>query len=262
MVVHQKVTGVIISDDALGRIEIWMTKWTDRHWIGTLLSCIECTKGGITMEQLINHVIDQINLDERTIIGISGHGGAGKTTLAEQLQQRLGESNYINTDPYITDSTLRKSAMLDYTVDGEAHRYKMTACHPAAHHLLSLERDVRMVREGIGFNTIDVPYLERMWIDPEKQVTIIEGMSVAFLDPSYMDVSVYMYTDGETEFARRAARDITERGMEMAYLKASHEERRLQYELFMHPYRNNFQTIVSIQGDTWTIEKSPLKNRS
>lgn len=214
------------------------------------------------MKRFIDQIIDQLDLNERTIIGISGHGGAGKTTLAKHLQERLGEINYINTDPYITDSTLRKSAMLDYTVDGEAHCYKMTACHPAAHHLLSLERDVRMVREGVGFYTIDVPYLERTWIDPEKQVTIIEGMSVAFLDPSYMDVSVYMYTDNETEFKRRAVRDITERGMDIEYLRASHEERRLQYELFMHPYRDNFQTIVSISRDTWTIEKSPDKNRS
>ncbi|WP_214891608.1 AAA family ATPase [Exiguobacterium sp. s142] len=214
------------------------------------------------MERFINQIIDQIDLNERTLIGISGHGGAGKTTFAKQLQTRLGEVNYINTDPYITDSTLRKSAMIDYTVDEKVHHYKMTACHPAAHHLLSLERDVRMVREGVGFYTMDVPYLERMWIDPEKQVTIVEGMSVAFLDPRYMDLSVYLYTDGDTEFARRAARDITERGMEMEYLKASHEERRLQYELFMHPYRDNFQTIVSIQGDRLTIEKSPYKNRS
>ncbi|TCI42140.1 MULTISPECIES: uridine kinase [unclassified Exiguobacterium] len=214
------------------------------------------------MERFINQIIDQIDLNERTLIGISGHGGAGKTTFAKQLQTRLGEVNYINTDPYITDSTLRKSAIIDYTVDGKVHHYKMTACHPAAHHLLSLERDVRMVREGVGFYTMDVPYLERMWIDPEKQVTIVEGMSVAFLDPRYMDLSVYLYTDGDTEFARRAARDITERGMEMEYLKASHEERRLQYELFMHPYRDNFQTIVSIQGDRLTIEKSPYKNRS
>lgn len=214
------------------------------------------------MERFIDQISDQLNLNERTIIGISGHGGAGKTTLAKNLQERLGEVNYISTDPYITDSTLRGSTMLDYTVDGEVHRYKMTACHPAAHHLLSLERDVRMVREGIGFYTIDVPYLERTWIDPVKQITIVEGMSVAFLDHGYLDVSVYLYTDGETEFVRRAARDITERGVEMEYLKASHEERRLQYDLFMHPYRENFQTIVSIQGDKWTIENSVNENRS
>lgn len=206
------------------------------------------------MNELIDRIVAQAKREQRTIIGISGHGGAGKSTFADALRARLGDVNYINTDPYITDSTLRKSAMLNYTVDGQAHHYKMTACHPAAHHLLSLERDVRMVREGIGFYTIDVPYLERTWIDPTKQITIIEGMSVAFLASDWWDVSVYLYTDSDTEFARRSVRDVQQRGMDIAYLKASHDERRLQYELFMHPQREKFQTIVSTSNDIWTIE--------
>lgn len=206
------------------------------------------------MNELMDMIVAQAKREHRTIIGISGHGGAGKSTFADALRARLGDVNYINTDPYITDSTLRKSAMLDYTVDGQAHHYKMTACHPSAHHLLSLERDVRMVREGIGFYTIDVPYLKRTWIDPTKRITIVEGMSVAFLDSDWWDVSVYLYTDSDSEFARRSVRDVGERGMDLAYLKASHDERRLQYELFMHPQREKFQTIVSTSNDVWTIE--------
>lgn len=206
------------------------------------------------MNELIDMMVAQVKREERTIIAISGHGGAGKTIFADALRERLGDVNYINTDPYITDSMLRKSAMLDYTVDGQKHHYKMTACHPSAHHLPSLERDVRMVREGIGFFTIDVPYLERTWIDSTKRITIIEGMSVAFLAADSWDVSAYLYTDSDTEFARRSVRDIQQRGMDLTYLQASHEERRLQYELFMHPQREKFQTIVSTSNDVWTIE--------
>lgn len=206
------------------------------------------------MNELIDMMVAQVKREERTIIAISGHGGAGKTIFADALRERLGDVNYINTDPYITDSMLRKSAMLDYTVDGQKHHYKMTACHPSAHHLPSLERDVRMVREGIGFFTIDVPYLERKWIDPTKRITIIEGMSVAFLAADSWDVSAYLYTDSDTEFARRSVRDIQQRGMDLTYLQASHEERRLQYELFMHPQREKFQTVVSTSNDVWTIE--------
>lgn len=206
------------------------------------------------MNELIDLIVAQTEREERTIIGISGHGGAGKTVFANALCARLGDVNYMNTDPYIIDSTLRKSTMLDYEFDGEAHRYKMTACHPSAHHLPSLERDVRMVRDGIGFFTIDVPYLKRTWVDPTKRITIIEGMSVAFLDADWWDISIYLYTDSETEFARRATRDVQHRGIELAYLKASHEERRRQYMLFMHPQREAFQTVVSTSNDTWTIE--------
>lgn len=214
------------------------------------------------MERIITQMIHQIKEKETTLIGISGHGGSGKTTLAKALIDQLDDVNYINTDPYIIDSTLRKKVMLDYTYNGENHRYKMTASHPSAHHLLSLERDIRMLREQKGFYTIDVPYLERTWIDPAKKVTILEGMSAAFLNESTFDVSVYLYTDSETELKRRSVRDVSERGMDLDYLRRSHDERRIQYELFMHPYRDRFQTVVFSSGDSWTIEKSPYKNRS
>ncbi|MCT4784643.1 MULTISPECIES: uridine kinase family protein [Exiguobacterium] len=203
------------------------------------------------MNEWIERIVASVQEKETCIVLIAGHGGAGKTTLAHALMERFEEVNYLNTDPYITDSTLRKSTILEYTVDGVTHRYKMTACHPAAHHMLSLERDVRMIREGIGFYTIDVPYLKRTWIDPKKSVTIVEGMSVAFLQPEKEDISIYLYSDGETEFNRRAVRDVTHRGMELDYLKASHEERRIQYEQFMHPYREKFQIILNTSGDEW-----------
>ncbi|WP_074032592.1 phosphoribulokinase [Exiguobacterium sp. AT1b] len=213
------------------------------------------------MERLINEIVQNVQTGKRTLIAISGHGAVGKSTLAETLRDRFGDINLLHTDPYIIDSQLRKQTILTYQHDGKTHHYKMTACHPAAHHLLSLERDVLMIREGIGFYTIDVSYLERTWIDPKKMITIIEGMSVAFLDLSSFDQSIYLYTDGETEFRRRANRDIQERGMEMDYLRASHDERRLQYELFMHPYRHHFQTIVNTSGDMIQIEKTAHEER-
>lgn len=213
------------------------------------------------MERLINEIVQNVQTGKRTLIAISGHGAAGKSTLAETLRDRFGDINLLHTDPYIIDSQLRKQTILTYQHDGKTHHYKMTACHPAAHHLLSLERDVLMIREGIGFYTIDVSYLERTWIDPKKMITIIEGMSAAFLDLSSFDQSIYLYTDGETEFRRRANRDIQERGMEMDYLRTSHDERRLQYELFMHPYRHHFQTIVNTSGDMIQIEKTAHEER-
>src|SRR5690606_38196293 len=110
-------------------------------------------------------------------------------------------------------------------------------------------RDVRMVREGLDFYTIDVHYLERQLITSGKRVTIVEGMSTAFIDPELFDLKIYFYTDGDTEFARRSSRDIAERGMELDYLQHSHDERRIQYELFMHPYSRNFDIVVKSEGE-------------
>ncbi len=199
------------------------------------------------MDTLLQEVVQQIRYsNRREIIGISGHGAAGKTTFAKKLMEQLGDENvnYILTDPYIIDSDLRKNTMMNYIYKNKQHRFKMTACHPAAHHLPSLERDLQMIRAGLDIYTIDTHYLKQKHLSSTNQVTIVEGMSVAFVDLTLFHRSIYMYTDSETEFKRRSVRDIEERGMDIDYLKASHAERRIQYELFMHPYSRQFDTVI------------------
>lgn len=210
------------------------------------------------MDTLIQEVLNWIgNSDEQKIIGISGHGAAGKTTFAKKLVSSLNSKvNYLNTDPYIVSSDIRKHTIIDYTFQNEVHRYKMTACHPAAHHLSSLERDVRMVRSALDLYTIDTHYMERELLSAKNKVTIIEGMSVAFINPELLDLKIYFYTDGETEFMRRSHRDIMERGSNLDFLRNSHEERRIQYEVFMHPYSKNFDIILKTSGYTICLEKN------
>ena len=213
------------------------------------------------MDQLLKDITKWIRLtNNQIVIGISGHGAAGKTTFANNLVHLLhkDEVNYINTDPYIVSSTIRKHAMIDYTYQNSTHRFKMTACHPSAHHLPSLERDVQMVIDGIDFYTIDTHYMKSELISSQNKITIVEGMSVAFLNPDLFDVKIYFYTDGNTEFLRRSSRDITERGIDIDYLKQSHEERRIQYELFMHPYSQNFDIIIKSSDEQFYVEKNTI----
>ena len=56
------------------------------------------------MKLLVEEIINWINKSDRpVIIGISGHGAAGKTTFSTKLAQLIGlnEVSYLNTDPYI-----------------------------------------------------------------------------------------------------------------------------------------------------------------
>lgn len=214
------------------------------------------------MEKLLQEIIHWVRMtDEQIIIGISGHGAAGKTTFANRLVSLLKENevNYINTDPYIITSNIRKYAIIDYTYQNENHRYKMTACHPSAHHLISLERDIQMVRDGLDLYTIDTDYMKSELISSKNKITIVEGMSVGFINPDLFDLKIYFYTDGETELMRRSGRDIVERGANLNYLTQSHDERRIQYEVFMHPYSKHFDIIIKNSNDTVYIEKNTFK---
>ncbi|XKE94584.1 phosphoribulokinase [Metaplanococcus flavidus] len=206
------------------------------------------------MDTLVNWIVSKKG---RLVIGISGHGAAGKSHFTQELLARLGNKNVncLNTDPYIVSSDIRRLSAIDYTYENENHRFKMTACHPAAHHLGALERDVRMARDGLDFYTIDVHYMERALISSENQLTIVEGMSAAFIDPELFDLRIYFYTNGETELMRRSSRDVAERGTDLEYLKFSHAERRIQYEVFMHPYSENFDIVIKTVGEQQFVEK-------
>lgn len=211
------------------------------------------------MEKLMKELLSWISLaDKPIIIGISGHGAAGKTTFTNRLLNLLDENkvNYLNTDPYILSSAVRKHTVIDYSYQNENHRYKMTACHPAAHHLPSLERDIQMIRNGMDVYTIKTHYKKSELLSSKKNVTIVEGMSAAFIDPALFDVKIYFYTDGETELKRRSSRDVMERGTDIHYLRQSHDERRIQYELFMHPYSRHFDIIIKTTEEQACLEKA------
>lgn len=217
------------------------------------------------MDKLLQEIINWIyNTDQQMVIGISGHGAAGKTTFANKLVARFNQNevNYLNTDPYIVSSDIRKHAIIHYTYQNEPHDYKMTACHPSAHHLSALERDIQMVRAGLDFFTIDTHYMKSTLVSSKNRVTIIEGMSVAFIDSTVFDLKIYFYTDGETELRRRVDRDIVERGTDIHYLKQSHQERRIQYEVFMHPYSQHFDIIINNSDEAIKIEKNTFESIS
>lgn len=212
------------------------------------------------MNKLLEEVINWINKsDKPVIIGISGHGAAGKTTFSTKLAHLIGlnEVAYINTDPYMITSQLRQYTMIQYRYRNKDYHSKMTACHPDAHHIVFLERDIRMVKSGLDFYTIDTFYSKSELISPKK-VTIIEGMSVAFVDPELIDLKIYFYTDDETELMRRVGRDVLERGTDINALRQSHKQRRIQYELFMHPYRKTFDMIIKNSDEEIWVEKNLL----
>jgi uridine kinase len=210
------------------------------------------------MDKILHNIANRLNkMDGKMVIGISGHGASGKTTFAKKLLTLLERKkvNYINTDPYIVNSDVRKHTSIQYEYNNEIHQSKMTACHPAAHHLFALDRDVKMVREEMDFYTLDVPYERSQLISSRNNLTIIEGMSVAFSNPDLYDLKIYFYTDGETELMRRGIRDVSERGMDVEYLLKTHQERRIQNEVFMHPKHENFDVMVRNSDEGYWVEK-------
>ncbi|EOQ08414.1 hypothetical protein KOY_02627 [Bacillus cereus VDM021] len=76
------------------------------------------------MDKFLQEIANWINTtNKRIVIGISGHGAARKTTFANKLITLLMQNkfNYINTDPYIVSSDIRKHAVINYTYQNVNH---------------------------------------------------------------------------------------------------------------------------------------------
>lgn len=190
------------------------------------------------------------------IIGISGHGAAGKTTFTSNLVTALQQQvNVLNTDAYIVPSAIRKLGRITYTYNGEQHTDYMTACHPSAHEVSFIERDVCMLRQQMDVLTLHTHYAPSERLSGKRAITIVEGMGVAFTDPALFDLLIYFYTDDETELARRLDRDVSERGADPSNLAKTHDKRRMQYELFMHPSHEHFHVVIKQTATGETIER-------
>lgn len=210
------------------------------------------------MESLIKHINEVINhTEKRVFIAISGHGASGKTSFARRLCDSLDvDYNFLNTDAYIIEGQHLSNTYASYEIDGIDSTFKITACMPIRHELNSLTRDIRALKNGGSITTIDKPWDPSKKLDGSRKVTIIEGMSVAFLEDFDFDLSVYIYTDSETELERRKKRDVEERGRNLQTLIKSQEHRRVQYDLFMHPLSEKFSIIVDYSDDEFKIIKS------
>ena len=112
-----------------------------------------------------------------------------------------------------------------------------------------------MLRQSMDLCTINTHYQKSEILTSHNKLTIVEGMSVAFTTPKLYDLLIYFHTNSNTELERRFGRDIEERGADVNYLKQSHNQRRIQYEVFMHPYSKNFDIIIKSTEEFVYVEE-------
>lgn len=148
------------------------------------------------------------------IIGIAGGSGAGKTTVARNIAERLGRENvdYLSQDWYYMDRS-------DLSLK---EREKLNLDHPNAFDSRLLTSHLTQLRQGFP---IEVPIYDynihnrtakTMPMLP-KSVAILEGILVLAIAElrSILDFKVFVDADPDIRLIRRLERDIKERGSTM-----------------------------------------------
>jgi len=145
------------------------------------------------------------------VIGIAGGSGSGKTTVAQEILQRVGPSQiaFLQHDSYYKDLTGLPPAQ----------HVQINFDHPNSLETELLIRHIEALREG---KPVEVPIYDfatdsrtaqTFTIQP-RRVILVEGILI-FAEPELrklLDIKIFVDTDADLRLIRRLQRDITERG--------------------------------------------------
>ena len=143
-------------------------------------------------------------------IGLAGGSGSGKTTIAEEVVDRLnGKVALLHHDAYYrhrTDLSFEERTRVNYD-------------HPSSLETELLVEHLKALRAGLAIEHPVYDFAEHLRanetfrVEPAK-VVIVEGILVLAESElrSEMDLKIFVDTDPDLRLARRLERDIAERG--------------------------------------------------
>lgn len=145
------------------------------------------------------------------VIGIAGGSGSGKTTVAQEILQRVGPDRiaFLQHDSYYKDlSGLPPVQLAQVNFD-----------HPNSLETDLLTQHIASLRDGM---TVEVPIYDfstdsrtaKTFTVQPRNVILVEGILI-FTEAALrkmFDVKIYVDTDADLRFIRRLERDLAERG--------------------------------------------------
>lgn len=145
------------------------------------------------------------------VIGIAGGSGSGKTTVAQEILNRVGPARiaYLPHDAYYRDLSGLPPAQ----------RAEVNFDHPNA---LETELLIQHILQLKHYQPIELPVYDfsvhtrtaqTVLIKPQR-VIMVEGILI-FAEPELrklFDIRIFVDTDSDLRFIRRLQRDLSERG--------------------------------------------------
>jgi uridine kinase len=151
-----------------------------------------------------------MTLNAPLVIGIAGGSGSGKTTVAQEILQRVGPSRiaFLQHDAYYKDLSGLPPAQ----------RAEVNFDHPDSLESELLTHHVDELRAG---RAVEVPIYDfsihsrtdKTFTVQPRTVILVEGILI-FAEPELrkrFDVKIFVDTDSDLRLIRRLQRDITER---------------------------------------------------
>jgi len=182
------------------------------------------------------------------VLGIAGGSGSGKTTVAQEILQRVGPDQiaFLQHDSYYKDlSGLPPVQRAEVNFD-----------HPNSLETDLLVSHIESLRKGAA---VDVPVYDfsthsrtsRFFTVQPRSVILVEGILI-FTEPALrelFDIKIFVDTDSDIRFIRRLERDISERGRTTeSVIKQYHNTVRPMHMEFVEPSKRYADIIIPEGG--------------
>ena len=184
---------------------------------------------------------------EEASIGITGAGGAGKSTLATNLTTFFGQHNCLAID--LDDYLLSRS---------ERGRLGLTGYQPGANNLslaraqiIDLQANKPIQKPIYDHSTGDNS--QTIYVE-SRPLLIFEGVTTLYpqLDDLY-DISVFLDAFEETQIKSRIERDVNKRGYSLDEALALYENLKPHYKRYIAPTKEK-ATITAQVGLDYVIQ--------
>jgi uridine kinase len=182
------------------------------------------------------------------VIGIAGGSGSGKTTVAQEILQRVGPDRiaFLQHDSYYKDlSGLPPTQRAEVNFD-----------HPNSLETDLLIEHIAALRDG---NAVEVPIYDfsthsrtsRTFTVQPRRVILVEGILI-FTEAALrgmFDVKIFVDTDSDLRLIRRLERDIAERGRTVASVIRQYQSTvRPMHLEFVEPSKRYADVIIPEGG--------------
>lgn len=185
------------------------------------------------------------------VIGIAGGSGSGKTTVANEILNKVGV-HQIAFLPH--DAYYRELGHLPQT-----QREQVNFDHPNSMETELLIEHIKTLLDG---HSIEMPVYDftthsrtgkSIHVDP-KNIIMVEGILI-FAEPvlrDLFDVKIFVDTDADIRFMRRLERDIAERGRTVSsVIKQYQATVRPMHLEFVEPSKRYADVIIPEGGRNW-----------
>lgn len=184
-----------------------------------------CFKPGL--RKIANMMKSESESSEHFLVGLSGNGASGKTTLCNSLKEYL-DFSYVNLDGYYYDSELR-------------HEKNMTGAHPESFDKAKVLKHLKALKDG---EEISMPLEEGGFRKVKSSKTIIVDGFSAFLLPGWkelFDLTIFLDCPEEIVKERKYSSRIVDEEFERVF-----KLRMEQYEKYVKPKMEEVDHIVRV----------------